>query len=78
MKASDFRNLDFTNVGSWAQSVKIVACVLLFGLLMLAGWYFLIWDQQEDLMRRQTTERYDLMPVMRPAQKGELVERASR
>jgi type IV pilus assembly protein PilO len=56
MKASDFRNLDFTNVGSWAQSVKIVACVLLFGLLMLAGWYFLIWDQQEDLKRRQTTE----------------------
>jgi type IV pilus assembly protein PilO len=56
MKASDFRNLDFQNVGGWPQSVKIVACVLLFGLLVLAGWYFIVYDQQEDLKKRQTQE----------------------
>ena len=56
MKASDFRNLDFTNAGSWPQSVKFVFCGLLFGLLVLAGWYFIVWDQQEDLGRRVTQE----------------------
>ena len=56
MKASDFRNLDFTNAGGWPQSVKIVFCALVFGLLMLAGWYFIIYDQQEDLGRRVTLE----------------------
>jgi len=56
MKASDFRNLDFTNAGSWPQSVKFVFCGLLFGLLVLAGWYFIVWDQQEDLGRRATQE----------------------
>jgi type IV pilus assembly protein PilO len=65
MKASDFRNLDFTNIGSWAQSVKIAACVLLFGLLVAAGWYFLIWDQQEDLKRRQTTEEALMRDILR-------------
>src|SRR5215471_19953409 len=56
MRASDFRNLDFQNAGGWPQSVKMVFCVLLFGLLVLAGWYFVIYDQQEDLQKRQTQE----------------------
>lgn len=56
MKLSDFRNLDFQNAGGWPQGVKLVFCVLLFGLLMLAGWYFVIKDQQEDLDQRVHTE----------------------
>lgn len=56
MKLSDFRNLDFQNTGSWAQSVKLVFCTILFGLLLAAGWYFLVKDQQEDLDQRQTHE----------------------
>ena len=56
MKLSDFRNLDFHNVGHWPQGVKFVFCALLFALLMLAGWYFFIRDQQDDLDRRQTQE----------------------
>jgi len=56
MKASDFRNLDFTNAGGWPQSVKMVFCALVFGLLVLAGWYFIVYDQQEDLGRRVTQE----------------------
>jgi type IV pilus assembly protein PilO len=56
MRLSDFRNLDFQNAGGWPQSVKMVFCVLLFGLFMLAGWYFVIYDQQEDLQKRETQE----------------------
>lgn len=56
MKLSDFRNLDFRNAGAWPQSVKMVFCVLLFGILVLAGWYFIVYDQQEDLGRRVTQE----------------------
>jgi type IV pilus assembly protein PilO len=58
MKASDFRNLDFQNAGGWPQSVKVAACALLFGILALAGWYFIIHDQQDDLEKRQTQEEF--------------------
>lgn len=56
MKLSDFRNLDFQNAGNWPQGVKLVFCSLLFALLMLAGWWFFIRDQQDDLDKRQTQE----------------------
>jgi type IV pilus assembly protein PilO len=56
MKLSDFRNLDFQNAGAWPQGVKFVFCGLLFGLLLLGGWYFIVYDQQEDLTKRQSQE----------------------
>jgi type IV pilus assembly protein PilO len=56
MKLSDFRNLDFTNAGGWPQGVKYAFCGLLFALLVLAGWYFVVYDQQDDLKRRETQE----------------------
>jgi len=56
MKLSDFRNLDFQNAGGWPQSVKWAFCILLFSLIMVAGWYFEISDQQEDLGRRVVQE----------------------
>ena len=56
MKLLDFRNLDFQNAGGWPQSVKWAFCILLFGLLMFAGWYFEISDQQEDLGKRVVQE----------------------
>jgi len=56
MKLSDFRNLDFQNAGGWPESVKWVFCTLLFGLILLAGWYFEISDQQEDLGKRVVQE----------------------
>jgi type IV pilus assembly protein PilO len=56
MKASDFRNLDLQNAGGWPQSVKMAFCVLLFGLLALAGWWFIVRDQQDDLEKRQAQE----------------------
>jgi type IV pilus assembly protein PilO len=56
MKLSDFRNLDFNNIGGWAQGVKLSFCALLFGLIVLAGWWFMVSDQQEDLRQRQGQE----------------------
>jgi len=56
MKLSDFRNLDFNNIGGWAQGVKLTFCALLFGLLVLAGWWFWISSQQDDLQQRQGQE----------------------
>jgi len=56
MKLSDFRNLDFQNAGGWPQSVKWAFCTLLFGVIMVGGWYFLVSDQQEDLGRRVVQE----------------------
>ena len=56
MKASDFRNLDFRNAGGWPQSVKLAFCVLLFAILVLAGWWFVVHDQQDDLEKRQAQE----------------------
>lgn len=56
MKLSDFRNLDFNNIGGWAQGVKLTFCALLFGLIVLAGWWFWISAQQEDLQQRQGQE----------------------
>ncbi|MEO8671837.1 MAG: type 4a pilus biogenesis protein PilO [Tahibacter sp.] len=56
MKLSDFRDLDPQNIGNWPQGVKLVFCTLLFGLICLAGWYFQIKGQQEDLESKQAQE----------------------
>lgn len=56
MKLADFRNLDFNNIGGWAQGVKLTFCALLFGLIVLAGWWFWISAQQDDLQQRQGQE----------------------
>lgn len=57
MKLSDFRDLDFQNAGNWPQGVKMTFCVLLFGVICLAGWYFQIRGQQEDLESKERTEQ---------------------
>lgn len=45
----DIRNLDRNNVGGWPQSVKVFFTVLLFGFVLLVGWYFFVSDQQDTL-----------------------------
>jgi len=56
MKLSDFRDLDFQNAGNWPQGVKVTFCVLLFAVICLAGWYFQIRNQQEELEGKQKQE----------------------
>lgn len=46
---SDIQNLDRNNVGGWPQSIKIFFTVLLFGFVLLVGWYFFVSDQQDSL-----------------------------
>ncbi|HZP67558.1 MAG TPA: type 4a pilus biogenesis protein PilO [Rudaea sp.] len=56
MKLSDFRNLDRNNIGAWPQSVKFTLCAVLFLILVAAGWWFKIADQQDDLKQKQASE----------------------
>lgn len=53
----DLRNLDRNNVGAWPKSVKWFFCVLLFAVLVLAGWYFKVSNQQDELTTAQATEQ---------------------
>lgn len=46
---NDIQSLDRNNVGGWPQSVKMFLIALLFGFVVLAGWYFIISDQQDSL-----------------------------
>ena len=46
---SDIQNLDRNNVGGWPQSVKIFFTALLCAVVLLAGWYFFVSDQQDTL-----------------------------
>lgn len=46
---TDIQNLDRNNVGGWPQSVKFFFIAFLFAVVVAAGWYFIISDQQASL-----------------------------
>jgi len=52
----DLRNLDRHNVGGWPKSIKLFFTILLFVVVVLAGWYFEISSQQDDLASAETKE----------------------
>lgn len=52
----DFRNLDRNDVGGWPKTVKYTFIVLLFVAIVLAGYYFKISDQRDDLATLQHKE----------------------
>ncbi|TBR36887.1 MULTISPECIES: type 4a pilus biogenesis protein PilO [Dyella] len=54
---NDLRSLDRNNIGGWPQSIKIFFTVLLFGLIVLLGWYLYINDQQDELATLQGKEQ---------------------
>jgi type IV pilus assembly protein PilO len=56
MKLSDFTNLDRNNIGGWPQGVKLTFCIILFALLVGAGYYFKIMDQGQELEGKQGQE----------------------
>lgn len=53
---TEIQNLDRNNVGGWPQSVKIFFTALLCALVLLAGWYFFVSDQQDSLQQLGTQE----------------------
>jgi type IV pilus assembly protein PilO len=52
----DLRNLDRHNVGGWPKAIKLFFTGLLFVVVVLAGWYFEISSQQDDLENAETKE----------------------
>lgn len=52
----DLRNLDRNNVGGWPRSVKVFFMVLLFAVVILAGWYFKVSNQQDELESKARQE----------------------
>jgi type IV pilus assembly protein PilO len=52
----DLRNLDRHNVGGWPKAIKLFFTGLLFVVVVLAGWYFEISTQQDDLASAETKE----------------------
>jgi len=56
MKLSEFRNLDFNRAGSWPQGVKVTFCILLFAMLLFAGYWFKVRGQREELRQHEATE----------------------
>ena len=49
----DLRNLDRNNIGGWSTSIKVFFATLIVVLILLAGWWFKIRDQQDELKRVQ-------------------------
>ena len=52
----DLRNLDRNNVGGWPKSIKLFFTGLVFAVVLLAGWYFQISSQQDDLANAESQE----------------------
>ncbi|MGA9342958.1 MAG: type 4a pilus biogenesis protein PilO [Rhodanobacteraceae bacterium] len=58
----DLRNLDRNNIGAWPKTIKGFFAVLVFALILLAGWWFKIRDQQDTLdsgVTKETTLKAD-------------------
>jgi type IV pilus assembly protein PilO len=45
----ELQSLDRNNIGGWPKSVKMFFTGLLLAFIVLAGWYFLVSDQQDQL-----------------------------
>jgi type IV pilus assembly protein PilO len=52
----DLRNLDRNNIGGWPKSIKTFFAVLIIFVILLAGWWFKIRSQQEELETNQRQE----------------------
>jgi type IV pilus assembly protein PilO len=53
----DLRSLDRNNIGGWSKSVKLFFTVLLFGVVVLLGWYLYVSDQQDSLQQLADKEQ---------------------
>jgi len=52
----ELQSLDRNNIGGWPKSIKMFFTGLLIVVIMLAGWYFLVSDQQDQLQSAVTKE----------------------
>ena len=56
LREFDINDLDFDNVGSWPQAVKVILWVIAFVAVLVLGYYYLIADLREELGRVQQQE----------------------
>ena len=57
MKNFDLRNLDFSNAGAFPLPVKLFFSALVIVVILAAGWYFFVRDQQAELETLEGRER---------------------
>ncbi len=59
MKKQGFNlsELDFNNAGSWPQSAKIGACVIVASLIVFFAWWLMVKDQQDLLTVHEAEEQ---------------------
>lgn len=57
MKNFDLRNLDFNNAGAFPLPVKLFFSALVMVVILAAGWYFFVRDQQAELETLEARER---------------------
>ncbi len=55
-KNFDYNNPDFENMGSWPAGVKLIACLIVIGLLVAGGYWFLIKGNYATLEREARKE----------------------
>lgn len=56
LKGFDVNDLDFNNAGSWPGPIKVIVLVLVFALIIGAGYWFAIKDQYTALDRAESEE----------------------
>ena len=56
-RADDINNLSFKNIGVWPIPIKIGSMLILFGLLLLGGYWFVWKDQLETLDQARQEEK---------------------
>lgn len=52
----DLSDLDFENIGSWPGPIKFIACLLLFILICVGGYYYHVEDLQVQLANVEAKE----------------------
>ncbi|MFC3607754.1 type 4a pilus biogenesis protein PilO [Stutzerimonas tarimensis] len=57
LRKFELSELDVNNLGSWPTPVKVVTCVLLFGLVGFLGYHFHLQDLKAQLEQRQGQEQ---------------------
>ena len=56
LKSIDFNNLDVNNIGSWPGIVKVMLTLIMFSLVLGAGFYWHITEKQQDLTQSEAQE----------------------
>ena len=55
----DFRNLDPKDAGAWPLAPRITILIVIFGLILLGGW-FVVWADQYEILDQREQEELQL------------------